>query len=463
MVGKPILIIVIMIAVVQSAVYIAVVPPWGAPDEPQHFAYIRHLWSGSPKQGTEAIEKEILASMDRHDWYRQNGYDRPQKPPQRLRDVPFFSVNGIPIGYHPAPYYQINSYALQSLVHLSLEEQLYFARGLSAIMGMIVVMLAFLTARTAFPNDPGIVMTVSAFVVLLPQRAFISGTVNNDNLAVLVASLAFFLSVSLFVRPQAGRNLLLLLSTCALLPGSKGTALTVLPAAIVGLLTAALAFLKRSLSVRHARMLGLVATLTFMAVVAGVVVSAIIKPQTMVLWGSPVRYAGPLQGLSYILDGAHYQPQHLEAYGRSLSVLTESFWARFGWMQVMLPSVWASIVSALTMLSLVGAARFIIAHRSDSAGSVSDVAVFTVLVSGIVVLIGFGAAFLVRLTPVLSGLPQGRYALPVLIPFAIVFCVGLRSLLPRRFHPWFPPLLLSFMFLLNIVSVLLMIVPFHYR
>ena len=68
------LLLLLAISLVQGFIYSALIPPWQAPDEPRHFEYVRLLYEKRRLVGwgdvTPSVEQEIIASMDRHDFWR---------------------------------------------------------------------------------------------------------------------------------------------------------------------------------------------------------------------------------------------------------------------------------------------------------------------------------------------------------------------------------------------------------
>lgn len=68
-------------------------------------------------------------------------------------------------------------------------------RVFSVFLGAGTVWLTYLIGKTAVPHRPEIPLGAAAITAFLPMFLFISGAVNNDNLAVMLASLAVWLMV----------------------------------------------------------------------------------------------------------------------------------------------------------------------------------------------------------------------------------------------------------------------------
>jgi hypothetical protein len=73
-------------------------------------------------------------------------------------------------------------------------------RLMSLLMGMVTVYLTYRIAHSAMPDRPEVALGAAAVNAFLPMFLFISGSVNNDNLAIMLASLALFIMISIVFR-----------------------------------------------------------------------------------------------------------------------------------------------------------------------------------------------------------------------------------------------------------------------
>ena len=81
----------------------------------------------------------------------------------------------------------------------------HLVRFFSVFLGAATVYLTFRIAKLTVPDRPEIVLGATAVNAFLPMFLFISGAVNNDNLAVPLASLALFLMVHQVVSRSGWR------------------------------------------------------------------------------------------------------------------------------------------------------------------------------------------------------------------------------------------------------------------
>ncbi len=82
----------------------------------------------------------------------------------------------------------------------------HIVRLLSALMGAATVYLTYRIGREVFPARPWLALGGAALAGFTPMFAFISASVNNDNLAVLLATAAIWLLVRIVRAADAGES-----------------------------------------------------------------------------------------------------------------------------------------------------------------------------------------------------------------------------------------------------------------
>lgn len=80
-------------------------------------------------------------------------------------------------------------------------------RFMSLLMSSLTVYFTYRIASAAFPGRPEIALGAAAANAFLPMFLFISGAVNNDNLAIMLSSLALFLMISIVAMTERSRHL----------------------------------------------------------------------------------------------------------------------------------------------------------------------------------------------------------------------------------------------------------------
>jgi hypothetical protein len=76
----------------------------------------------------------------------------------------------------------------------------------SVLMSAVTVFFTYRIAKAVAPHRPEIALGAAALIAFLPMFLFISGSVNNDNLAIMLAAVAVWLMIFLVQRPITGRN-----------------------------------------------------------------------------------------------------------------------------------------------------------------------------------------------------------------------------------------------------------------
>ena len=462
-------VVVLLLGLFQTLLMIAIIPPWQGPDETRHFEYVRLLYDKgrllTAKDTSLPIQQEILESMQRHDYWRfgytQFPYD-PQNPPASFKDV-YWPIDPYWL-FQPPVYYVMAASALVPVAHAPVDTQLYALRLISLLPGLLTIWVAFLVARELFPDDPQLTVGIPAFVALLPMQAFINGTVSNDQLAELFASL-FFLGIVLFYKRgwSVDRGVLVAGSlVLALL--TKRTALV----CVVVLFVAALHYALRKLPAAGARRRSLFVAGAF--VLLAVPLALFILAPGWVDWVLRVYlFLPPGTQLAQFSPLDH--PEILGLFGFFLRGLFESFWGRFGWLNGRLAPFWYLMMGGMTAIAFLGIGEWFMRpakSRPERKNWQRDViAIFAgSLLLAIVLAVGrefrtWSHFVITRHDLTIFSIPQGRYIFPVMIPIATLFVLGTREMFPRRWRSMGWAAGLCSVALLSAISIFGYIIPFY--
>ncbi len=212
---------VLLLALVQGLVYLALVPPWQHYDEPTHFEY---AWLIANRRRLpvlnemdQQMRREVAASMLAHNFY----HNLPQ--PDLLTDERVIEI-GISELVHPPAYYLLVSLPLRAARYLDVTTQLYVARLVSVGLFVLTIAIALGLMRDLVPRGHVLRWAVPLFLVLLPPFVDIMTAVNNDVGAVVVFSLFLWLGVRTIRYGVAWRRALLLCGSAALAVATKNTA-----------------------------------------------------------------------------------------------------------------------------------------------------------------------------------------------------------------------------------------------
>jgi len=442
-------------------VYLIVVPPWQAPDEPAHFEYARLLYEKRrfvdyPDISLE-LEQEIIASMDRHNFWAKGATDfRPAEQgrlPQSFDEVWAF---GTTHELHQGPLaYVLYAATLTLTASRGTETSLYGMRFLSILLGLVTGSLAFLTIRELFPDKEFLLLGVPAFILLLPQHLFTHSVVNNDALAELVTSVLFSILVRVFKYGFSIPRVVTILVLVIVGGFVKKSTLFTIP--LVLLATAAYLFWRICHSFFRFSMVAV-----SLAVVAGgiylrdrlrdLLIEAFpgIYYNYFGLWRPAGQEPSQLAPLS---------AQAVAAYRRWILVTFESFWAFFGWMNLRLDLIWY-VFLGFVCLTAAGGLALMFSRMLKGRLTLAAWQQMSLLV--------FCSAVLLALIPMVirqfrdfMGFPQGRYLFPVIIPLATFFMLGLEQWIPVHHQRLALALCILGLVVVNIVSIIGYIMPFY--
>jgi len=466
-----------------------IVPPWQAPDEPQHLQYALRILE-HPGQITR---EEAYASQD-----LVEGIHRSLVAQRfwffRAHDVVPSEPQYVAAFSHPPLYYAMAALALAPMRRTDPCIQLYTMRLLSLLLTTGTILVTLHIARRLFPDEPEVTCVATALVTFLPMHTFVGASANNDALAELIGSLAILLSVDLAARGPPPPRLLALTLVNGLALVTKRT---VFFAVLLSILVCVWMLLRWICKLGRQRVLiGLLLFLVLLSMVheKGAGLSMLLEgkvepPFSFYAWA--LAKDGSYQAfLPYVVDEQLPPPTLVErtatwvvrqidrwtARERAglatsgprlsirdvatyLGITFAGFWGNFGWLNVPLSVGWYFLLLSATGLSVVGLARFgvlLLLGRThwDSARR-----------RGFAVVLGAAILCSVQLlgAMVAKGQPQqGRYLFPALPAFATLLALGWLHALPSRWRKgasWLIPLGLA---LLDAVALVYTIVPFYY-
>jgi hypothetical protein len=437
-----------------------VVSPWGAPDEPQHYEYVAALARLKRLPGREDISLEtqarLIESMERHDYWRLG------QLPRRTWGYAPTQLDRPPIPY-----------ALYLPAFLAAPAgdpaaRLAWMRIVSVALTALTVWVVARTAAELFPTDPLLRLGPPLLAALTPQVAFIGGSLNSDNLANLVGA-ATFLALVRAVRPGAAWRPWLAVAALLLVGlATKRTTLFLAPLALgagASLLVSRWRVARRSARGAEGRARSGPGPAGLPRPSRGVVLLGVAAPLGL------IGAAGWLAGAArWVLDrwvaneslalnlqlftrpGRDWSPATLwGTYSHMARELFESYWARFGWMNVALPPWLYASLMALCALPLLG---LVLLARRPARLPLDDWqrrALWLALGAVPLVLLPIAAQYSLLFLP--GSVPQGRYLFPALAPIGLLGAVGLAALVPARRRGVAVAALAAGLVLLDVVSL----------
>ncbi len=406
-------------------------PVWSRVDEAQHFHYIQYLYENRalPVEGETFISPEVVAvsrEAGQWGWYPAGTTSEPTRldpaewtaVPQELdshdreqwvrRNLWHFNYEAM----QPPLYYAVNV-PLYAALPGDTMVKLYGMRLLAVLLASLMVPIAYLTAREAFPDSRLVTLGAPVVVLLTQGYALNMSQVTNDALATPLAAAAILALLRMVRRGYSTRRSLIagVLIGAAML--TKMTAVFLLPVALLALLLP-LAYgreaIKRAL-VNGALIIAPVAAIAAPWILRNISVygdatgAAAAQPLMSSFFASPLRDMESLR----------------------INELLPTFWFGepifpFPFWQV----AWVPLLTAMVM-ALVGMA-FYFAHSYRL--HVREIRISVVFLT-LTFVLGVGINLLMPFASGIGGVP-GRYLYPLLPTAAFLLLFGIDRLLRRE-------------------------------
>jgi hypothetical protein len=472
------------IAAVNFACWALITPVFQAPDEVDHFAYVQSLVergegpSYNPATPFERWSNAESLALEVTDFITDHEVAGTSLPWTQHAQARYAELKAI---QHPAandgggysssaahgPLYYlalVPGYLLAR--HGTVFTQLTLMRLISALLGALAALFAFLIARELAPGRPWLAVLAGLLVVYEPMYGFISGSVNNDVGVSAAAAGAAFLLIRLLRRGLTVPWGLVTGVTLIAVPLVKETGLSLYPVVALVLLAGLW---------RHHRRTDLAG---WIALLLGVILMDELSVHVL----SSLQPQAAKNGLSAIgssTSAASYALHHIPEFLSYLwqlflprlpgmaphfsvafpgyTIFVQRGWGAFGWYDVFF-SHWIYVAILVAMLAaiplgLVAARREWVWLRRNW------VETLTVVLIPLAVIAGFEAAYY---SPgVQTAIPTfGRYVFPAIAPLAVIV-VGVLHAFGRRLMLYCGVVLLVGMIALSYSAQVLVLTSFY--
>jgi 4-amino-4-deoxy-L-arabinose transferase-like glycosyltransferase len=443
----------VLVACLNAVAWSFITPPFQAPDEPDHFAYVKQVaeTGSKPTTGEENLYsgEEMLALRSLHyTQIRQNPSERTissaaqQANLERgLKDFNRASEKGSPNAgsavSEPPLYYALEAIPYDVASGGTLLDRLQLMRLLSALMAGITALFTFLFLRETLPKSPWAWTVGTLGVALSPLFGFMSGAVNPDALLFAVSAALFYCVARAFRRGLTTRSAIAMGLVIAVGLATKLNFIGLAPGAFFAL---------GVLAVRGARRVGRG------GVRAPAIAAAIGCAPAVVLFASNAASHRPVFGIvdagisvlgKSLLVKANYIWQlylpRLPGTANDFAGLstTRQLWfdgyiARFGWLDTFFPG-WvytAALGVAVAIVAL--CARGVYVGRGALRSRAHELVAYSLMTLGVMAFVG--AISSLELSTGGSGWAQARYLLPMLPLLGAVFALAARGA-GRRWGP----------------------------
>ncbi len=350
------LVVVLVVYVALAVGFSVVTPPFEAPDEIHHYAFISDL----VRDRALPVQHPDDRAAQRHQpplYYLAGSLvsfwvDEPAGSPYSVaRSNPYWGFAYGEVGRDNKNLYLHGTWDAFPWHGVALG--LHLVRLLSVLMGAGAVVAAYAVGREVFPDRPLWALGGAAFMAFNPQFLFISGAVNNDNLITLWVTLILLLLVRTVKAGIRLRRAVCVGVLCGLALLTKLTGLYVLP--VVALAFALAAWRRREW--RRFVEAG--------AIIAGLVlvIAGWWFARNWVLYGEPTAMKLTLQTWNARPEGISYGTALFE-----LPNAETSFWARFGYGNVPVPNWIYQGLGVLTRIAALAGIAWVYQRIAGRAG-----------------------------------------------------------------------------------------------
>jgi 4-amino-4-deoxy-L-arabinose transferase-like glycosyltransferase len=408
-------------------VWMAVILPLDAPDEPGHLQAIMQV-----------RKQHILPEM--HLQPAANNAPEMIRPPRDPDTLAYIRNirQELPVNDHALvipyksvqpPLYYVMAGLFAQVAPPEPKTVLYIGRLLSVLLGAATVYFCWLTVRELAPDAPILAAAAAGVTALLPQFCFTNAHAANDSAVNLATTAAFYVWIRGLRRPEFDRRLFGAGAMLGFALLSKLTAIVLVPGLI-------LVILFRMFQAQP-NVLGLGKWLRRgVAMIAGATLSVVSIcgwwfVRNMFTYGEPSGTEAELHTVAGNLVKADFSKPQTAA---DLAHYTlENLWGRFGWNDITLPHGIYHLCNTagliLVCLSvLVGIGAFVVWVTRDRASNV-------VTWQAAAIFLAIGAALLggfIEYNAKVAYQPQARYFFLLLVPCALMLTAGLHRLAATR-------------------------------
>jgi hypothetical protein len=436
-----------LVACLNAISWSFITPPFQVPDEPDHFAYVKQL----AETGTRPIsslgvfsteEQAVLVALHYPEVRQRPSVQAVFTPTQQARleeevaaagQTPQKGSPNAGVAASEPPLY----YALESIPYLlgsggTLLDRLQLMRLLSTLMAGFTTLFSFLFLRETLPRVRW-AWTVGALgVALSPLFGFMSGAVNPDGMLYAVSAALFYCLARAFRRGLTTRSALATGAVIAVGLLTKLNFVGLMPGAYFALVLLAVRAARRS-GARGLRAPAVAAAIGCIPAIVFVVVNAVAHHATFGIAATTIRASsGSLLGdLDYIwqlylprLPGTH---DFFPGLFTTRQIWFVGYIGRLGWLDTFFPSWVYTLAFVLTTLIAGLCIRSLLSCRATLAGRKAELAVYALMLLGVMVLVGTDSYQADLHTGQVDSYGQARYLLPMLPLLGAVLALAARG------------------------------------
>jgi len=343
----------------------------------------------------------------------------------------------------------------------------------SVLMSTGTVLLTFLIAKEVAPDRPEIALGATAVNAFLPMFLFISGAVNNDNLAILLASLAVWMMIRsvtntpkvwywLLLGVVIGLGVLTKQGTFAVLPLAWGTIFVVC--------------WQMNMTKENGRFSAY--SQLFKALLQSILYFALLLIPVILIAGwwywRNIQLYGDFLGWSAFIAvlGERASPASLAQLWDERQGFMMSFWGLFGGVNIPMPMWIYQLLNIVLVMSVVGFVVYFVQKIKEWRGKITkwawdikslifNLLDFVIFQFGLIVCLLFAGAVVFGLIQwaTTTWSSQGRLVFTAISALCVLMIVGLVGWMPQKPARWVAGTLGTFMFVIAALAPWLWIQP----
>ena len=400
------------------------IPPFQNPDEPQHFGMIMIYAKGEENQ--DAVEKEIIQDMDKNMWWKLLGIPRSSPMPNKLSDIDFLMryQNGDDFKrwFQGITIYHFLMGKLSRIVGAkNVITAYYICRFFSYSLFLCSLFFMYLTFNKIGTRENGkgpYFLFGFFFIIFLPQFSVLSLSVSPDSLSLFLCSLFLFSAFSLMIGKFSIAHLLFMVfaalggfvldrSTFFLLP--------------LGLLLPFFLIKKKDYKKQIVFFLGFIVMLLLLVSLLVQIFPLQIENNFNLIQRNLKRIP---KGIQILFSWNEFNREFI-------TLLSDTFFFKFGWNAFMADKIFYSIWRVITLFSFLGAllffGKFLYKGIKKQFDHFWNTRIFKItLFSAAAISIQFLAVWtFYGLNNILA---QGRHFYPVILPLTLLLLIGLKAL-----------------------------------
>ncbi len=478
MVEKRLLILILALFLILGTCYALVTPVFEASDELWHYPMVRHLADGNPLP-VQTFDPETAGP------WKQEASQPPLYYWVAAALTFWIDTSDMEVIRRLNPHVDNGVITPDGNINLVVHDPDVDRHGVilavrvirlaSVVMGAVTVYMTYQLGKQVAPRRPEISLGAAAAVAFTPMFLFISGAVNNDNLAIMLAAISLVLLVALVQGPPAtpraelGRTLLIGAVIGLALLTKEGT-FALLPLAW-GVLFIRKWVLKASSASDHALSPRLLLRLLYSSLGSFLI---LMLPVLLIAgwwyYRNVLLYGDWLGWNAFIaVLGQRPQPASLAQLWDERAGFLMSYWGLFGGVNVPMWNWIYQLLNALLLVAIVGFMAYVgqqaltwrmrpLRPLGSFAGRLLDLVVqyFALLVCLL-----FSAAVIYGLInwATITWSSQGRLVFTALSSLSVLLVVGLVGWLPPRWAQTIAGGLALFMLVVSAAAPFLWIAP----